>query len=142
MFAISLFLFVAFVVGAIVCFEDIIAIHPVCAESIQIVYNEKTENPFSIPEDMVFYTEASDMDFWPSTDDTHAYNVNAIHKALITFWRVMDTVGDLIEEALALDLDFDNMIVELDNEREQDEDKLATWFFWTGDLACTDWATA
>ena len=95
---VSVFLCVAVVMGMAVAFEDIIGLHPVCAESVQVLYHEKVEekvvNPFSVPEDMVFWGEEvllasqeADMEFWPEVEEVHAFTFSAVHCAMIAFWK-------------------------------------------------------
>jgi hypothetical protein len=141
---VSLFLLVVIVVGAIVTFEDIIALHPVCAESVQIVYHEEEQadlvHVFEIPEDMVFWGEELMTEIWfdqidPAFEvevcEEHAFSINALHGAMVVFWSEMDKAAQIVEETLALD----QLCDELNNEREVEEDGLASLFFWQGDLA-------
>lgn len=85
---VSLFLCAVIILGAIVVFEDLIALHPVAAEAIQIIWHEPNLGPvFEIPPNMVFWGEEmlsasaeADMDFWPDTS------------AMIVFWKEQERV--------------------------------------------------
>lgn len=97
---VSVFLCLSIILGTIVAFEDVIGLHPVCAESLQIVRHEPKLVPvFEIPPDMVFWgeevlsaSEEADMDFWPSAVEMHAYNTVAVHSAMIRFSKEQERV--------------------------------------------------
>lgn len=72
--------FIAFVIGMPVAFWDEDKFE-------DYSFVEKFVGPFEVPEEMVFFTESSDMDFWPDTNLDNTYVVGSIHLALIEFWR-------------------------------------------------------
>lgn len=116
MFAITVLFFVAFIIGMPVVFSDV-GYDPGFEKLIETI-----SGPFSVPDDMVFWTEQSDMDFWPEVGEQPIV-LASITSALVKFWHNQDKTA------------FQQII-------SQDEDFISALWFWIGDLQSTNWVNA
>lgn len=77
MYTIAILFFVCFMFGMPAAFSDYFE----CVERYEFVQH------FQVPQDMVFWTECEDTEFYPEVVDGVSYQKGNLHMALIRFWN-------------------------------------------------------